>query len=263
MLFVCSFETHFLDFYSLETDVMETANIGSPFLTSAIQYVINVVFTLPAILYVDKWGRRASLLSGSLIMMVSLFIVGALEAIYGRPISKKYEDVSWEVTNNKPVQWAIVVITYTFVGTYAMTWGPSSWTYPAEIYPSAIRAKAVSLATASNWAWNCALAFAVPPLLWLIDWKLYMIFATFNGLAFIHVFFTAPETKGKTLEEMDEVFDSGLRPWKAGRKGSRLDDLQRDIEAGKVKVSVPLRRALETAYLHIEDGSSEGRQDSF
>lgn len=45
-------------------------------------------------------------------------------------------------------------------------------TYPSEIYPAKIRAKAVSLSTATNWAWNCALAFAVPPLLWSINWKM-------------------------------------------------------------------------------------------
>lgn len=62
------------------------------------------------------------------------------------------------------------------------------------------------------------------------------IFATFNGLALIHMFLTAPETKGKTLEEMDSVFDSGIPAWKAGKIDSRLDQLQRDIEAGTVKV---------------------------
>lgn len=62
------------------------------------------------------------------------------------------------------------------------------------------------------------------------------IFATFNGLALIHMFLTAPETKGKTLEEMDSVFDSGIPPWRAGKIDSRLDQLQRDIEAGTVKV---------------------------
>jgi hypothetical protein len=51
------------------------------------------------------------------------------------------------------------------------------------------------------------------------------------------MFFTAPETKGKTLEEMDTVFDSGIPPWKAGKIESRLDQLQRDIEAGDVKVN--------------------------
>jgi len=204
-------------------------------------------------------------------MMVSLFTLGALEASYGRRIVRMNQDISWEVVDNKAVSWSIVVLTYIFVGSFAMTWGPSSWTYPAEIYPSTIRAKAVSLATASNWAWNCALAFAVPPLIWLINWKMYMIFATFNGLAFIHVFFAAPETKGKTLEEMDEVFASGVKPWKAGRTGSRLDDLQRDIEAGRVRVTMPLRRVSEVPCLiHIEDrsshiesqSSSEGRETS-
>ncbi len=66
-----------------------------------------------------------------------------------------------------------------------------------------------------------------------------MIFATFNGAAFIHMFLTAPETKGKTLEEMDEVFDSGLPAWRSVPKGSRLDQLQKDIEAGNLKVSAP------------------------
>jgi hypothetical protein len=80
------------------------------------------------------------------------------------------------------------------------------------------------------------LAFAVPPLLWSINWKMYMIFATFNGLAFIHMFLTAPETKGKTLEEMDDVFDTGIPAWKTAKVGSRLDQLQRDIEKGEIQV---------------------------
>ena len=63
-----------------------------------------------------------------------------------------------------------------------------------------------------------------------------MIFTAFNGAALIHMFLTAPETKGKTLEEMDEVFDSGRPAWKAVPKGSRLDQLEKDIEQGNIKV---------------------------
>jgi hypothetical protein len=92
---------------------------------------------------------------------------------------------------------------------------------------------------------------------------MYMIFATFNGAAFIHMFLTAPETKGKTLEEMDDVFDSGLPAWKSVPQGSRLDQLQKDIEAGTLKVTAPfgggVRReegpALETAE-HVEKPSA-------
>lgn len=63
-----------------------------------------------------------------------------------------------------------------------------------------------------------------------------MLFGAFNGMALIHMFLTAPETKGKSLEEMDEVFDSGLPAWRAVKKGSRLDELQKEIEEGTVKV---------------------------
>lgn len=154
-----------------DVDIMEGANIASPLLTASIQYVLNVALTLPAIICLDRVGRRPAMLIGSFLMMTCLFIVGALQASYGEPNvgllkSKSNSDISWIIPNNKPVSKAIVAFTYLFVCTFATTWGPTSWTYPSEIFPTKIRAKAVSLATASNWFWNCILAFAVPPLLW-------------------------------------------------------------------------------------------------
>jgi MFS family permease len=219
--------------------IMEGANIASPLLTASIQYIINVALTLPAILYLDKWGRRPSMLLGSFGMMTWLFISGALQGAYGHPNDSddpNLKDISWVIDkSHTSVSKAVVACSYLFVATFATTWGPSSWTYPSEIYPTKIRAKAVSLSTASNWIWNCILAFAVPPLLWNINWKMYMIFATFNGLALIHVFLSAPETKGKTLEEMDDVFDSGVPAWRGVPKGSRMDTIAHDIEEGGIK----------------------------
>lgn len=63
-----------------------------------------------------------------------------------------------------------------------------------------------------------------------------MIFAVFNGIALIHMFLAAPETKGKTLEEMDEVFESGKWAWQGVPKESRLEALSKDIEKGAIKV---------------------------
>jgi len=221
--------------------IMQGAGIANELLTSSIQYIINVALTLPAILYLDKWGRRPSLLLGSFGMMTFLFINGALQAAYGIPNpDKTNKQITWIVKDHVSVSKGIVACSYLFVATFATTWGPSSWTYPSEIFPSKIRAKAVSLSTASNWAWNCALAFAVPPLLQKINWKMYMIFATFNGVALIHMFLTAPETKGKTLEEMDDVFDSGRPAWKSVKSGSRLDQIQSEIEKGTRKIEHPL-----------------------
>ncbi|CAK7215991.1 high affinity glucose transporter [Sporothrix bragantina] len=224
--------------------IMEGANIASPLTTASIQYVINVVLTLPAIFFLDKIGRRPALVVGAFFMMTWLFISGALQQYYGQPNTDETRnstnsDISWIVLDNRPVSSAIVACSYLFVATFATTWGPTSWTYPAEIYPSRIRAKAVSLATASNWFWNMVLAFGVPPLLWNISYKMYYIFAAFNGASFIHMLLTAPETKGYTLEEMDEVFDSGVPAWKRYKKSTRLEDLERDIAAGNLKINVP------------------------
>ncbi|EDO02122.1 hypothetical protein SS1G_04598 [Sclerotinia sclerotiorum 1980 UF-70] len=162
--------------------------------------------------------------------------------------TEQNQNLTWVVHDKKAVSSAIVAMTYLFVCAFATTWGPSSWTYPAEIFPNKIRAKAVSLATSANWFWNCVLAFAVPPLLKNINWKMYMIFATFNGLAYIHIFLTAPETKGRTLEEMDAVFNSGLHAWQSLPKESRLDKLAKDIEEGNLKVVAPIGGAGRVAW---------------
>lgn len=175
--------------------IMEGAGIGSPvrlpdlpppgthltkppcpqLLTASIQYIINVAMTLPAILYLDRYGRRPALIIGAFLMGAWLFINGALQQYYGQPVDTPGSAVTWIVAGNRPVSSAIVACSYLFVATFAMTWGPVSWTYPAEIFPSKIRAKAVSLTTSANWFWNCVLAFAVPPLLTNINYRMVSI----------------------------------------------------------------------------------------
>ncbi|KAI1760652.1 general substrate transporter [Hypoxylon sp. FL1150] len=240
--------------------IMDEARIGSPLTTASVQYVINVIFTLPAILYLDKIGRRPTLIFGSAIMMLLLLISGTLQAAYGQPNDGRGNyDVTWIVLDNKPASTAIVACSYLFVATFASTWGPTSWTYTAEIFPSRVRATGVSISTASNWLWNMALAFGVPPLLWIINWKTYMIFAAFNAAACAHMLLCAHETAGVTLEEMDDVFDSGNPAWRPRRRGargargardngSRLDDLQGDIERSAVHVKPPLPTITEETF---------------
>ncbi|KAJ0109804.1 mfs glucose [Diaporthe amygdali] len=222
--------------------IMQGAGIGSPLLTASIQYVINVVMTLPAIVYLDRFGRRPALIIGSFLMMTWLFISGALQQYYGQPNTAETrtvenENITWIILNNRPVSSAVISCSYLFVASFATTWGPVSWTYPAEIFPSKIRAKAVSLTTATNWFFNMVLAFAVPPLLWNISYNMYYIFGAFNAAAFIHMILMAPETKGFTLEEMDDVFNSGIPAWRTSGKSSRLDQLEKEIQEGNLKVA--------------------------
>lgn len=110
--------------------IMEGANIASPLLTASIQYIINVALTLPAILYLDKWGRRPSMLLGSFGMMVWLFISGALQGAYGKPNIKgqpgynsKLSDITWSIDpSHSSVSKAVVACSYLFVATFATTW---------------------------------------------------------------------------------------------------------------------------------------------
>jgi MFS family permease len=222
---------------------MEAAGVGSPLLTASILYIINVVLTLPAMLYLDKWGRRPTMLVGSCLMILWLSVSGGVQGTYGQPnpfTDPNLKDISWVIQDNDSASMALILSTYFFVASFAVTWGPTSWTYPAEIFPSKVRARAVSLATGTNWACNCALAFAVPPLLWHINWRTNMIFVAFNSCAFLHMFLAAPETKGKLLEEMEEVFDTGRPAWRKPNVESRVDRLQHDIELGNVHLSPPM-----------------------
>ncbi|ORZ27397.1 general substrate transporter [Lobosporangium transversale] len=192
---------------------------------SSIQYILNVIMTIPAILFIDKWGRRPVLLVGSTFMALWMFLIGGLMGRFGGPSNfEGNETTTWAIQDNDAASKAVIACSYLFVCSFAISWGPVSWTYPAEIYPLRIRSKAVSLSTASNWAFNFILAYAVPPLLENIQYKTYFIFGAFCVAMTIHVFFMFPETKGHTLEEMDELFNSDVPAWKTrAQPQSRLD----------------------------------------
>ncbi|GMG33123.1 unnamed protein product [Aspergillus oryzae var. brunneus] len=233
--------------------IMQSTGAGSPLLTASIQYILNTALTLPAIIYLDKFGRRPAILIGFFLQAIFLYLEGGLQGGFGAPnphTDPKLDAISWTVADHPAVGKAIIALSYLFVCSFATTIGPTSWTYPAEIYPAKVRAKAVSLATASNWIWNCLLALFVPPLLWSINWKMYMIFAAFNTAAFIHMFLTAPETKGYTLEEMDDVFDSGLPAWRKLERKSRMEELEKEIIEGNLKIT-PAHEATGVSATHV------------
>jgi len=167
-----------------------------------------MLLTIPAIIYIDRWGRRPMLLIGSTLMAFFLFLVGGLQGKFGHKVADS-GTTTWLISGHSSITKGVIVCSYLFVCSFAITWGPVSWTYPSEIFPVRVRAKAVSISTASNWAFNFALAYAVPPALNHIQYNTYYIFAAFCTAMTFHVFFCFPETKGRTLEEMEDVFAAG------------------------------------------------------
>ncbi|KAK8024243.1 hypothetical protein PG993_012309 [Apiospora rasikravindrae] len=191
------------------TYVFTMAGLGEDvLLPSAIQFIINVVLTVPALIWMDRWGRRPTLLVGAFFMCLWMCINAGLFAVYSRPPRPHEFDTPAEsmAIEGAPAK-AVIASTYLFVASYAPTWGPVSWTYPPELYPLRVRGKAVALATSANWAFNFALAYFVPPAFEKQTWKTYVIFAVFLFAMFWHVFFMFPETANKPLEEVVSIFD--------------------------------------------------------
>lgn len=220
--------------------------------SSSIQYVINVIMTIPALLFVDRWGRRPTLLIGAALMMTWLFANAGILASYGHYAGPQgvngIKEASWEVRG--AASKGIIACSYLFVASYAPTWGPVSWIYPPEILPLRVRGKGVALATSANWIFNFALAYFVPPAFVNIQWKVYIIFAVFCVAMFIHVFFMFPETAGKTLEEIEDVFTDevngkkyiGIPAWKTKQSLGGAKALERgDVEKGGLEEHSPER----------------------
>ncbi|KAN0061336.1 high affinity glucose transporter [Thecaphora frezii] len=204
-----------------------TGNIA--LVSSSIQYVINVAMTIPALLYLDRWGRRRTLIIGSTLMMTWLICMAALMATHGHYVPSTGV-VRWRVEG--PAAKAVIACSFLFVASYAPTWGPVSWTYPPELFGTALRGKAGSISTSCNWIFNFALSYFVPPAFQNIQWKSYLIFAVFCLAMTVHVFLAFPETAGKSLEEVEEIFQSGVPAWRtrALARDSKTEQLARDIE---------------------------------
>jgi len=210
--------------------------------SSSIQYVINVVMTVPGLIFIDRIGRRPLLLAGSTLMCIWLVcnaaILGGLGTDPGPDGVGGIKEASVQVTGSASK--AVIACSYLFVASYAPTWGPVSWVYPPELYPNHLRGKAVALSTSGNWIFNFALGYFVPPAFVNIKWKVYLLFAVFCFAMTLHVYFVFPETAGKPLEEVTEMFEDpngikylGTPAWRTHSQARVIEKLEHGEGLGK------------------------------
>lgn len=106
-----------------------------------------------------------------------------------------------------------------FIFFFASTWGPGAWVLIGEIFPLPIRSRGVALSTASNWLWNTIIAVITPYMVGEDKGNLRSsVFFIWGGLctcAFVYSYFLVPETKGLTLEQVDQMFEAGITPRKS------------------------------------------------
>ena len=172
----------------------ESASLAISVVTS----VINVAVTIVAISLVDRVGRRPILLTGSVIMAVSLGTMALAFAFAS--------GTGTEVT--LPGAWGPVALVAAnlFVIGFGVSWGPLVWVLLGEIFPSRIRGRALGVAAGAQWIANFAITVSFPV---MSTWSLpltYGMYAVFAVLSFVFVLTKIPETKGAALEETEAIF---------------------------------------------------------
>ncbi|MBW8763218.1 MAG: sugar porter family MFS transporter [Microbacterium sp.] len=183
---------------------------SSALLTSVITSVTNIVVTIVAILLVDRVGRRIMLLVGSIGMAVTLGLM-SLAFSFGTL------DAAGSVTLPDPWATVALICANGFVVFFGSTWGPLVWVLLGEMFPNSIRAGALAVAAAAQWAANFFISTTFPAFAEIGLTFAYGFYAFFALLSFFFVYFKVAETKGKELEEMtdDAKVERRTRPARA------------------------------------------------
>lgn len=194
---------NFIFYYG--TTFFKDSGIKNEFLISLATNIVHVGMTFVGVLLIDFVGRRKILLGGSIVMASSQLII----AIVG------------VASNSDAAQKLLVALSCIFIAGFGATWGPACWAVCGEIYPLITRAKAVSASASSNWIWNWGIAFATP---YMVDSgpgnanlgsKVFFIWGGFNVFGGIFTYFMVYETKGLTLEQVDELYEKVPLAWRS------------------------------------------------
>ena len=164
---------------------------------------VNVLATLIAVVYVDRFGRRPLLLAGLVGMASALLTVGVSFHFMDNA------DTSGAGTGGPTTAGIITLVALVvFIASFAFSLGPVVWTVINEIFPNRVRGRAVAVATAVNWgsAWLVSQFF-----LTLIE-KIgnsatFYLFGFFAAVAYVWIWKTVPETKGRSLEEIQKIWE--------------------------------------------------------
>ncbi|CAL5866466.1 uncharacterized protein PFLUO_LOCUS674 [Penicillium psychrofluorescens] len=164
-------------------------------LATGVYGIVNCLSTLPALFWIDKVGRRPLLMAGATGTCISLVIVGGILGGYGS-----------HLMDHKSAGWAGIAFIYIYDINFSYSFAPIGWVLPSEIFNLSIRSKAISITTSATWMCNFVIGLVTPDMLDSITWGTYIFFAAFCLLALAFTFFCIPETRGKTLEDMDLIF---------------------------------------------------------
>ena len=177
--------------------IFESMGMGNPMMQTVIMGIVNILFTLLAVFTVERWGRKPLLISGSIGMAVGALGVALCNVVTGLPALVS------------------VVCIMLYSASFMFSWGPICWVLISEIFPNTIRGAAVALAVAFQWIFNFIVSSTFVPMYNIQMGAMgdkfghmfaYALYGIICVVAAIFVWKLVPETKGKTLEEMNTLF---------------------------------------------------------
>ncbi|KAI4941159.1 hypothetical protein J4E91_010950 [Alternaria rosae] len=194
---------NFIFYYG--TQYFQNAGFQDPFIIQVITNCVNVASTFPGLYMVERLGRRNLLLLGAIGMCVCQYIVAITGTVAG--------------TSDLAAQRAAIAFVCIYIFFFASSWGPVAWVVTGELYPLKARAKCLSMTTASNWLLNWAIAYSTP---YMVDEdhanlqsKVFFVWGSFCFVCIAFVWFMIYETKGLTLEQVDELYGIVSKAWKS------------------------------------------------
>lgn len=148
---------------------------------------VNVIFTIVAIKTVDKWGRKPLLITGSIGMAVGMYGMATFASLHWFGI------------------WALFFMVF-YTASFMMSWGPICWVLLSEIFPNKIRGQAMAIAVAAQWMANFFISSTYPSMMEYSGAFTYGFYGTMSVLSALFIWKMVPETKGKSLEQMEELW---------------------------------------------------------
>ncbi|KAL2831434.1 sugar transporter [Aspergillus cavernicola] len=171
-------------------------------LATGVTGILQIVFTIPTVLYLDKFGRKTFLIVGAVGMFCCHIVVATVEGIYQDEWAKNEGLYTAQ-------GWVAIAFIWLFACNFAYSWGPVAWVLAQEIFPNSTRSRGVAIVASTNWMFNFVIGLTTKDMLNSMKFGTYIFFALFSAIGGVFVWLYAPETKDKTLEELDIYFGGG------------------------------------------------------
>ncbi|KKY37450.1 putative glucose transporter rco-3 [Diaporthe ampelina] len=182
------------------------AGIQNAFLVSLIINIVNTISTIPALFIIEAWGRRKVLIYGAVAMAICQLLIASFSAAVGN---------SMPTTANQ----ILIIFLCIDIFFFAASWGPVAWVITSEIYPLKVRAKSMSISTASNWLLNFGISYGSP---YMVEegagyadmgTRVFFVWGAFCAVAAVFVWAMVYETSKISLEQIDEMYERVAFAW--------------------------------------------------